>query len=269
MAPKKKSARTVDVWKRKKWYKVLAPGLFNQESLGETPALDHDLVMGRTIKSSLMNLTRDIKKQHIDVTFEIAKIQGESAYTYIKKYQISPAYIKRCVRRNRNRIDDSFVGTTKDGWNVRIKPFILTRFATNKSINTAVRKKTKNYLLKALSENTMEVFVKDIVVNKLQRHLKDLLKNIYGIRTCEIRSLEVIGKNEGASDAIPDKVEKASEEKADKKVETKEEKKEDTKEKAAEKKKDTEEKSEAKDNKAADKKEAKPEDSKESEEKKE
>ena len=156
MAKAKKATKTIDSWKKKKWHKVLAPGLFQNQVIGETPALEPEMVMGRTVMVNLMHLTRDIKKQNVNVTFEIQKIQGDTAYTELKSYQINPSYIKRSVRRNRNRIDDSFVCKTKDGLMVQLKPFVLTRNLTNKSINTKIRSVAKRVISNYVAQNTYE-----------------------------------------------------------------------------------------------------------------
>ncbi|HME87248.1 MAG TPA: 30S ribosomal protein S3ae, partial [Candidatus Nanoarchaeia archaeon] len=61
----KKSSRVVDTWKLKKWYKVLSPSYFGSVELGETVALEDALVLGRTVTTSLMNITGDPKKQSV------------------------------------------------------------------------------------------------------------------------------------------------------------------------------------------------------------
>ena len=193
MAQPTKVQRTIDIWKKKRWYKLIAPALFNNEVLGESPALDADVVEKRTITANLMTLTRDMKKQHVDVTFEVNKIQGDSAFTEMKRYEINPTFIKRSVRRNRSRVDDSFAAITIDGWKLQVKPFLLTRFSTPKSITTALRKKTRDFIIRAIAKNTRDTILHDVISMKLQRLLRDAVKNIYNLRSCEIRVLDVLG----------------------------------------------------------------------------
>ncbi|MDO8642032.1 MAG: hypothetical protein Q7R76_00370 [Candidatus Woesearchaeota archaeon] len=204
MAQPAKVQRTIDVWKKKRWYKLIAPALFNNEILGETPSLEPVLVEHRTVSANLMTLTRDMKKQHIDVTFEVERVQGDSAFTDVKRYEINPAFIKRSVRRNRSRVDDSFTCITADGWELQVKPFLLTRFATPRSIETALRRKAKEFIVRAVSKNSKDTILRDVISMKLQRLLRDSVKNIYNLRACEIRVLDVIGKTTKKPLVIPD-----------------------------------------------------------------
>lgn len=192
MAKVKKATKTIDTWKKKRWHKILAPKLFNQQVIGETPALEPDMVIGRTVMSNLMHLTRDMKKQHIDVIFEVEKVMGDTAYTQLKTYQINPSFIKRFVRRNRNRIDDSFVCKTKDAKVIRLKPFILTRGITTKSVNTSVRHIAKRFLANYVAKNDYEIIARDLISNKLQRTLVDYLRAVYPIKSCEIRVMQML-----------------------------------------------------------------------------
>ncbi len=204
MAQPAKVQRTIDVWKKKRWYKLVAPALFNNELLGETPSVEPGLVEHRTVSANLMTLTRDMKKQHIDVTFEVEKVQGDSAFTELKQYEINPAYIKRSVRRNRSRVDDSFKCVTADGWELEVKPFLLTRFATPRSIETALRRKAKYFIIRAAAKNAKDTILHDIISMKLQRLLRDAVKNIYNLRACEIRLLKVLGKTTKKPPVFPD-----------------------------------------------------------------
>lgn len=227
--PQKKVQRTIDIWKKKRWYKLVAPALFNNEVLGESPALDAGVVEKRTITANLMTLTRDMKKQHVDVTFEVNKIQGDSAFTEFKRYEINPTFIKRSVRRNRSRVDDSFAAITADGWKLQVKPFLLTRFATPKSITTALRKKTRDFIIRAIAKNTRDTILHDVVSMKLQRLLRDAVKNIYNLRSCEIRVLDVLGPTTEKPPVFADDKKEAKE------AEEKEESGNEVKEKAVEK----------------------------------
>jgi small subunit ribosomal protein S3Ae len=273
----KPKQRTVDSWKKKKWHKILAPKIFNETVLGETPALEPNLLMGRTVKTSLMNLTRDMKKQNVDITFEVDQVKGDTAYAHVKTYQVNPAFIKRLVRRNKLRVDDSFTAITKDGIHLQIKPFILTRMGTRKSIGTALRKAARSYIARTLAKTTYDHFVQDLVSQRFQRTLKTSIKNIYNLRTCEIRVMNLLKKGEQGETLPLEEENKASEEKgegklaeaqeekkAEKKEAKKESKNEPVKQEAkAEIKEEVKEKAEAKESTKEDKKEESSEKSKE------
>lgn len=189
MAKGVKAQKTIDSWKAKRWHKILAPKLFQEQEIGETPALEPSMLLGRTVQSNLLLLLKDFKKQHVEITLEVCDIKGNTAFTRVKRYEISPSYIKKTVRREKDRIDDSFSCTTSDGVHVRIKPFVLTRFKTKNSIATAIRAKTKQLLQKMIQKQTYDQLVEDLVTYKIQKTLWEELKKVYPLRTFEIRMM--------------------------------------------------------------------------------
>ena len=46
---KKSKRRVRDTWREKSWYTIKTPVAFEDKEIGETPAKDADLVIGRTI----------------------------------------------------------------------------------------------------------------------------------------------------------------------------------------------------------------------------
>jgi small subunit ribosomal protein S3Ae len=129
-ALKKSSSRVIDTWKQKKWYKVLAPAYFGSQLLGETVAMEDDAVVGRTVTTSLMNVTGDVKKQNVIATFEVMKVNAGNGETRLKKLEIAPPSVRRMIRKGKDRVDVSLVCATKDNVIFRIKPFHVTRGKT-------------------------------------------------------------------------------------------------------------------------------------------
>jgi len=190
MAKIKRQVKTVDKWKKKKWFKVNAPKLFQEKDLGLTPTVDPELLLGRTVTTNLMTLTGNIKKQNTDITFVIDKIQGEVASTSIKKIILNPAYIKRRVRRNRDRIDDTLIFKTKDSVALKIKTMIITRTRSSKAIQTAIRSLFIDEAKKIIPETNYEEFMNNIIMGKFQREMKKTLSKIFPILDVELRYVE-------------------------------------------------------------------------------
>ncbi len=189
MAVTKKVQKTVDIWKKKRWHRIIAPKLFNEQIIGDTPALEPNMLLGRTIAVSLVTLTKDMKKQGVYVTFEVDKVMGDTAFTHVKKYEMTTSSIKRLVRRNRDRIDDSFLCLTADNVPVRVKPFLLTRTSTKHSVGTILRRMSRDFLMRTVRKLPYEVLLYDIISTKLQKAWRDTIKNIYPLKACDIRVL--------------------------------------------------------------------------------
>lgn len=178
--------------KKKKWYKIIAPPLFEGQEIGETFIEEPKNTIGRTIALNLMVLTNDPKKQNINVGFRITSVEGESLKTEIYNYILTPSSIKRFVRRERDRIDDSFDCITSDNKVIKIKPLLITRFKTNNSVLSSLRLATRKFLYGAALKTAFNELMKDAISHRLQNQLKASIKKIYDVKTCEIRSLEYV-----------------------------------------------------------------------------
>jgi small subunit ribosomal protein S3Ae len=175
--------------KKKLWFPIIAPEVFGKAVIGETLVEDTKHMVGKTIQLSLMNLTGDMKRQNVNITFAVETIVEGKGQCKVIGYDIAPTSIKRLVRRGRMRVDTSFICQSKDGVKVRIKPFLLTAHETNKSILTALRKYATAFVATYASKNDYDAIIKDIVSGRLQMGIKEAVHTIYPIRICEIRML--------------------------------------------------------------------------------
>ena len=247
-AKRSRSSSTIPSWKKKRWFELIAPKMFKNQTLGETLVAEPSKMMKKPIKVSMMSLTGDMKKQHITIKFEVTNIVESKAHTRVVGYEFGPASIKRLVRRRRKRVDDSYLCNTKDNIKVRIKPFFVTRAETNKSVMTSMRKLSKAFIEKFAAERKCDDLIYDIIDYRLQRELRKVLAKIYPLRTCEIRNFSIVKQKKfGEEVELPvEKVEKTEEVKEEpKKVEKKKEEKP-TEEKPVKKEEKVETKEEAK-----------------------
>ena len=242
----KKASRVIDSWKQKKWYDINSPSSFGARKVGEAVAASDDVLKGRTVKMSLSVVTGDVKKQNTSVTFEIVDVKNGAAETVVKKIEINPSSIRRMIRKGKNRIDLSIVCATKDNVIVRIKPFLVTRAMVGGSILTKMRNLLDALIRNELIKVSYDSLIGDILSNRLQKRLKQIVGKIYPVRTSEIRIIERT-KTDKALLPIPklpefkeEKVELTEEEKLERKMKQIEE--EETKKESTEKPKKAKEK---------------------------
>ncbi len=201
MAKPKKSTKELLKWKKKKWIEIYAPKEFNNMLLGESLVMSADQLMGKTVEANLMTLTGDIKKQNVNVKFLVTEVKDNKAKTIVTSYKITPASIKRMVRRSRDRVDHSFVAESKDGFSVRIKPLIITRNNTSKAVLTTLRKKAEFLLTKYLNKVKFQDFISDVIIHKIQKELRAQLSEVYPLRMCLVRWVTVVDKKGVKKDA--------------------------------------------------------------------
>ena len=179
-----------------------------------------------------MSLTNNPKNQNIQVSLKISGLKGESVLTEIIGYTLLPTFVKRLVRKDKTRIDDSFIVKTNDNKNLKVKMFFLTLNKTSKSVATALRKACQESLKNKVSKMDSGSFFNDVTSHKLQSILRKELGKVYPLKQCEVRDMNIIEEKKEEDSKKTKPVEKKTE---TKKTETKEDKKEE-KPKAEEKK---------------------------------
>ena len=95
------------------------------------------------------------------------------------------------VRRGRDRLDESFVLTTKDNVNLRIKPLMITKTNTKSSALKLVRKACQQALSAYFKKTDAETVFKDAIQFKLHMGIKEQVSKIYPLRNFEIKYLGV------------------------------------------------------------------------------
>ena len=193
MAPKPRAAakKVKDKWRAKEWYKLLAPEMFSKMQLGETPAESPEGVMGRITEATVQDLTGDFSKMHIKIKFKVHDVRGLDANTMFYGHDLTSDYVRRLTRRKRTKTDAVVDVTTKDGWQVRVKPMAVSEQRIQASQETSVRTIMMDEVKKAASEVTIGEFVRMLIMGELSKRISEASKIIVPIKRIEIRRSEV------------------------------------------------------------------------------
>jgi ribosomal protein S3AE len=137
------------------------------------------------------------------------------------------------IRKGTDYVEDSFIAECKDA-SLKIKPFLITRRKVSKRVRRGLREKAKQEIIKYLKDKPSQKIFEEILKNKMQKDLSILLKKIYPLALCEIKSIEIKKDLEVKVKEKPkeEKQEKEEDiqEKKEKKSKKKEEKEADSKE---------------------------------------
>ena len=198
-APAKKAplARTVkDKWRSKHWYKVRAPGFFQAVELGETMASEPEQVVGRTLETTLQELSggADIGKAHIKLRFRIDRLSSENvAEAQFIGHELTSDFVRRLARRKRSKIDTSLIVTTKDGVQLVMKPVAVGEQRLQTRLRTELRHKLRSLLIEEAQRKTAAEFVREMLQGELSKYLAHGVKSLYPLKKIEIRASEVLG----------------------------------------------------------------------------
>ena len=125
MAKKKQVGRRVEGWKAKSWFKVYTPDNLGKAYIGDTIANDVETVRGRIMQSTLGEIINDYAKQHIKMSFKIADVTGDAAYTEFVGHEVTRDYLRSLVKRRSSRVDCHVLVVTKDNKKVRLTISLL------------------------------------------------------------------------------------------------------------------------------------------------
>ena len=178
--------------KKKRWYSIYVESQSGNQLIGESLTSDINSIMGKKIYVNLMNLTDDPKKQNFNIAFKVTKIDGDKALADVIGYEMLLAHVKRVMRKGVEKIEDSFIGQSKDDIKVQVKPMLLTKNKVKHSTLTAIRRITREFVIDNLKKQTYEDFMGSVMFNKVQKQLKENVNKIYPIVVCEFRIVKKV-----------------------------------------------------------------------------
>ncbi len=176
--------------KGKEWFEIVAPKFLGDIVIGETPAMTPEKIIGRTVETNLMEITNDPSRYYINLTFKINRLDSGKAYTEFFGHDCTRDFLARIVQQWTNKVETNDIIQFKEG-KIRIKCIIITNRHVQKPVETKLRKKVSE-LLKPLSESSIESFVKNLILGKMQSSIKKELNRIYPVRVFEFRKSEVL-----------------------------------------------------------------------------
>ncbi len=192
MAKAKARRRVRDTWKEKSWYTIKTPVNFEDKEIGETPAKDAKLLIGRGVEVTMRELTGDFSKQYIKLRFEIDNVAGEVANTKFTGHKTTTDYVRSMIRRGTSRIDASTIATTKDGRKIKLQVLAVTVRRAKSSQQKYMRKIIEDLLVEAAAEKSFDELIKVVVNGNLASEIYHNAKKIYPLKRVEIIKSKVI-----------------------------------------------------------------------------
>ena len=192
MAKAKARRRVRDTWKEKSWYTIKTPVNFEDKEIGETPAKDPELLIGRGVEVTMRELTGDFSKQYIKLRFEIDNVAGNVANTKFTGHKTTTDYVRSMIRRGTSRIDASAIVKTKDDRKLKLQVLAVTTRRAKSSQQRYMRRTIEDLLVEAAAERSFDDLVHVCVNGKLASEIYHNAKKIYPLKRVEIIKSKVI-----------------------------------------------------------------------------
>ncbi len=190
------TAAAQKVWKGKEWFKVAAPAELGDYIIGETPTLDSDALVGKTIEASLMDLGGDPTKYYFKLKFRVMSVQAGKAITRFEGLSCTRDYVLRMSQRRTKQVRIVIDVKTKDNWSIRIKGINVMNNIVQSAISKAVRKQNEEIIRAAASERNMYDLLNDVITGTLQSTIRNYCSKTYPVRIMEITKIEVFAAGE-------------------------------------------------------------------------
>ena len=185
--------RQKDKWKSKRWFSIRAPrNPWSFRVIGETLAEEPEMLIGRNYEIMQNELDGDFSKMHVKIRFRVSDVLGSDAITEFIGHQMMQDHVRRQVRRDRGKIDDTVDVVTEDGFYVRFKPLILTRERVKSSQKNEIRSVARDTILKAGASSTWVSMQKSVMDGELEALIKEEASKISPIRMVMIRRTQLI-----------------------------------------------------------------------------
>jgi small subunit ribosomal protein S3Ae len=137
-------------------------------------------------------LDGDFSKMHVKVQFRISGVVGADALTEYIGHELLKAHIRRQVRRDRGKIDDTVDVVTEDGFYIRIKPLMISRHRIKGSQKQQMRTLARDIILKAGATSTWVDFQKATLDGTLEAQIREAASKIQPIRDVMIRRTQLM-----------------------------------------------------------------------------
>ena len=170
--------KTVDKWKKKKWYRVVSPKFLGEKELAQVPALDEDHIMNRVIILPLREVTRDLRHTYTNLALRVHEVKGDLAYTKFIRHELSRDYLATQIRRRRTALQLVFPVKSKDEVEFRVKLFVITAVRCSAKQKNTLRVKVCDFVKKMVSERGFGDFIMDVLYGKVDEEIKDYAKEL-------------------------------------------------------------------------------------------
>jgi len=187
---KKKTKKKVNKWKDKNWYTIEAPETFERKEIGDTPATDKEELIGRTVETSLRDLTGKRSHNNIRVKFKVKEVEGGKGKTEIESFNLTRGYIRKNIRKGRsviNTIQDIEINGNK----LHTTTYAFTVGKLHSSKEKKIRKVINEELQKQGKENDFESLIQKMIFGKTATDLFRKAKKIAPINRIEITKCEI------------------------------------------------------------------------------
>ena len=171
----------------------MAPKLFGEVFIAETPATDPKTLIGRVVDVNLADISNQQSRFFVKLQFRVVSVNGKNANTEFAGYSVIREQVARFVRKRSQKVELVLPLVTKDGWELQATAVAVMARKNKTEIERSVRASMAKELAAAVKKETMDDLVKSVVTGGLQMEIKRLGNKVYPLKYFDIAKIEVHG----------------------------------------------------------------------------
>lgn len=204
MAGERSQKRAKDKWKEKKWYRIMAPSQLGGKEIAMAVSNGAEGLNGRVIELPLSEFSGNFKKSNAKLRFRIVDTIGTKCTTIFIGHAVNDDYVRRMVRRRKERIDIVKTIKTTDSYEFVLKIVAITdnKLTTNKSVEL------RNKITELVDERTKNMdyfeFARFVIEDESVAEILNGVKDIYPLKKLELRKSVLMSTGEKYNFSVPD-----------------------------------------------------------------
>jgi len=207
-AGKSQKKKTVDPFKRKEWYTIKAPALFQNRDICWSPVNKStgtkscvDSLKGRVFEISLADLQSNEDDNFRKMKFQVEEVQGKNCLTNFHSMDFTRDRLSYLIRKHQTLIEAHTEVKSRDGYSIRLFCIGFTKKRENQVKKTcyaqssqakAIRKK----MCEVMIQETMKCDFKEIIKKFQTNNIGDMIlkacKFIFPLQNVHIRKAVVV-----------------------------------------------------------------------------
>ncbi len=187
MAGEKAQKKGKEKWKEKVWYTVEAPPYLGSKEISVALGEDPQSMVNRVIEVPISDLTGNFKKSNEKAIFKIVSCEGTRCKTIFTGHYIGDDYIRRMIRRRKERIDIIKDVKTRDNFTITVKLVIVSDNKLTNTKKTEIRKILSDFIVNRAAESAYSDFVRYIIGDDIYTDMVNITKDTYPLRKIEVR----------------------------------------------------------------------------------
>lgn len=198
MAGEKGQRRVKDKWREKKWYSIMAPNQLGGKEIALSPAVNENELIGRKVEIPVSDFTGNFKKSNSKLIFQVTSCAGLKCSSSFAGHTVSDDYIRRMVRRRKERLDVITEIKTTDGFTMALKAVAVTDSKLTATKRAELREAMLSFINEKTSTMSFYEFARYVIGEEIYSDIVNAVKDIYPLKKIEVRRSQLISSGKEA-----------------------------------------------------------------------